>query len=111
MVRGVRLAATGLVDRPDFGILEAGPPPEPVAYRRVYTGGEWHDDVPVYDGEALVPGPAIVGPAVIQSRFTALVLRPGDRAVVQPNGDALVSIGRGDRDLAPADDERSLAAR
>ena len=60
MLRGVRLSATGLVDHPEFGDFEPGPAPEPLAHRRVYTGGEWHDNVPVYDGEALRPGPEIV---------------------------------------------------
>ena len=111
MLRGVRLAATGLVDQPNFGSLEPGPAPEPIAYRRVYTGGEWHEQVPVYDGEVLLPGPEIVGPAVIQSRFTALVLRPGDIAALQPNGDALVHVGASGKDLSSAGHKQSMAAR
>ena len=59
MLRGVRLSATGLVDRPEFGEFEPGSAPQPLAHRRVHTGGEWHDDVPVYDGETLRPGPEI----------------------------------------------------
>ncbi len=111
MLRGVRLAATGLVDQPDFGLLESGPRPEPIGYRRVYTGGEWHEQVPVYDGEMLLPGPEFVGPAVVQSRFTALVLRPDDTAVVQPNGDVLVQVGHSEKDSHAAGHEQSLAAR
>ena len=99
MLRGVRLSATGLVDRPEFGEFEPGLAPQPLAHRRVHTGGEWHDDVPVYDGETLRPGPELIGPAVVQSRFTTLILRPGDVAVIQPNGDTLVHIGRGSADV------------
>jgi hypothetical protein len=48
----------------------------------------------VYDGEALRPGPAVIGPAVVQYRFTTLVLRPGDVARVLPNGDAVVDLAQ-----------------
>ena len=93
MIRGIRLAATGLVDQPAVREFPPVPnAPEPIGHRRVHVGGAWHDRVPVFDGEALGPGPAIEGPAIVQSRFTTLVLRPGDIAVVQPNGDTLVEI-------------------
>ncbi|MDQ1467225.1 MAG: hypothetical protein QOH10_1640, partial [Actinomycetota bacterium] len=39
------------------------------------------------------PGPELTGPAIVQSRFTTLVLRSGDRAHVLPNGDTLVDVG------------------
>jgi len=100
MLRGVRLSATGLVDHPEFGEFESGLAPEPLTHRRVHTGGEWHDNVPVYSGDALRPGPELIGPAIVQSRFTTLVLRPGDVAVIQPNGDALVYVGSGSADAA-----------
>ena len=94
MIRGIRLVATGLVDRPVFA--EQGSitePSSPIARRRVHTGGSWHDDVPVFDGDTLRPGPPIEGPAIVQSRFTTLVLRPGDVATVLSNGDTLVHVG------------------
>ena len=46
----------------------------------------------MYDAAALAPGPELTGPAIVQSRFTTLVLRPGDRARVLTNGDTLVAI-------------------
>jgi len=97
MVRGVRLNAVGLVDRPEFVEREPGTDVEPVAHRRVFTGGDWHENVPVFDGETLPVGPEIHGPAIVQSRFTTLVLRPADVAVVQPNGDTIVRVGAADR--------------
>jgi N-methylhydantoinase A/oxoprolinase/acetone carboxylase beta subunit len=39
-------------------------PPAPRAHRRVHTGDDWHD-APVYDGEALRPGPHFEGPALV----------------------------------------------
>ncbi|HEY5164984.1 MAG TPA: hydantoinase/oxoprolinase family protein [Acidimicrobiia bacterium] len=92
MVRGIRLAATGLVDQPTPVVLEPETKPaSPVSERRVHTGDGWHD-APVYDGEHLRPGPPLTGPAIVQWRFTTLLLLPRDRAHVRPNGDVLVEI-------------------
>jgi N-methylhydantoinase A len=93
MVRGIRLTATGVVDRPAQVHLESVdvlPPPK--TSRRVHTGDDWHDDVPVYDAATLAPGPAVVGPAIIQYPFTTLLLRAGDSARMLENGDVLVDI-------------------
>ena len=96
MVRGVRLVATGLVDQPELAAIEpTDDAPTPIAHRRLYAGGAWHAEAPVYDGEALRPGPAISGPAVVQSRFTTLVLGPGDVASILANGDVLVDVTAG----------------
>ena len=95
-VRGIRLVATGLVDQPQLAQLTATTePPEPIGHRRLYAGDAWHDEAPVFDGAALRPGPTLRGPALVQSRFTTLVLAPGDVASTLPNGDVLV-------DVAPA---------
>jgi N-methylhydantoinase A len=97
MVRGIRLVATGLVDAPARVALEPSTEaPVPVGNRRVHVGDDWHDAA-VYDGDALRPGPPgsdnrITGPAVVQHPFTTLVLRPGDAALMQPNGDVVVDV-------------------
>jgi N-methylhydantoinase A len=97
MVRGIRLVATGLVDAPARVALEPSTEaPVPVGNRRVHVGDDWHDAA-VYDGDVLRPGPPasdnrITGPAVVQHPFTTLVLRPGDVAVMQPNGDVVVDV-------------------
>jgi N-methylhydantoinase A len=90
-VRGVRLIATGLVDRPEPLALADGPMPEPVGRRRLFVGDAW-TDAPVYDAAQIAPGPELRGPAIVQSRFTTLVLRPGDVGRVLPNGDTLVDV-------------------
>jgi N-methylhydantoinase A len=94
VVRGIRLIATGVVDQPILARLAAGgqPPPGPIARRRLYAGGSWHDDAPVYDLADLRPGPRIAGPALIQGRFTTLVLGAGDVAAVLDDGDILVEV-------------------
>ena len=73
-------------------VLEEAPLNEPIGHRRVFTGEAWHDDVPVYDGDALRPGAPVVGPALVQSRFTTIVLAAGDVARMQPNGDVLIEV-------------------
>jgi N-methylhydantoinase A len=93
MVRGIRLTATGLVDRPARVELEpVDTLPSPKTARRVHTGDAWHDDVPVYDASTLAPGPALVGPAIVQYPFTTLLLRTGDTARMLVNGDVLVDV-------------------
>jgi N-methylhydantoinase A len=92
VVRGVRLLATGLVDQPVELVLQEAAGVEPIARRRVFTGEAWHDEVPVFDGDALRPGPPVVGPALVQSRFTTIVLASDDVARLQPNGDVLIEV-------------------
>ena len=64
----------------------------PIGHRRVFAGDAWHDRVPVYDGDAVRPGAVIPGPALVQSRFTTIVLSPGDEARMLPGGDVLVEV-------------------
>ena len=92
VVRGVRLLATGLVDQPAELVLDGAPAAEPIGRRRAFTGDAWHDEVPVYDGDALRPGTDVTGPALVQSRFTTIVLARGDSARMQPNGDVLIEV-------------------
>jgi N-methylhydantoinase A len=46
--------------------------------RRVWL--EAWQEVPVFDFEALAPGQAIDGPAIVEAPTTTVLLRPGDRA-------------------------------
>jgi N-methylhydantoinase A/oxoprolinase/acetone carboxylase beta subunit len=91
-VRGIRLVATGLVDQPTLASRPTGAAPAVTSRRRVHVGGAWHDDVAVYDGDTLAAGATIEGPAVLARRFTTVLLRPGDRANAQPNGDVLIEV-------------------
>ena len=90
-VRGIRLVATGRVPRPNPVDIGGPTAAEPIGHRRVHVAQAWHD-AGVHDLERLGAGATVVGPAVVQSRFTTLVLRPGDRATVRPNGDVLVDV-------------------
>ncbi|MEX2255529.1 MAG: hydantoinase/oxoprolinase family protein [Acidimicrobiia bacterium] len=92
MVRGVRLVATGLVDRPARIELPAVTgDPSPVTRRRAHLGNAWHD-AGVFDGSALAPGQQVIGPALVAYPFTTLTLRPGDVARTLPTGDLVVDV-------------------
>jgi N-methylhydantoinase A len=92
MVRGIRLVATGLVERGlPLSLPEATGAAVATSTRRAYLGHGWHD-APVYDGDALEAGHRIQGPALIAFPFTTLGLRPGDAATVRPNGDLVVDV-------------------
>jgi N-methylhydantoinase A len=69
---------------PEEPALPARPAAAPRAERRVYLG-QWRE-VPVFDLEALAPGQAIAGPAVVEAATTTVLLRAGDRATVTPLG-------------------------
>jgi N-methylhydantoinase A/oxoprolinase/acetone carboxylase beta subunit len=92
MVRGIRLVATGRIDRPvAVALRPSDERPVPTAHRRVHLGDEWCDAA-VYDAGTLSPGPEIAGPALLASPFTTLTLRPGDVARVLASGDVLVDV-------------------
>ncbi len=69
--------------------------PEPPAEarrgtRRVYFDGAWQDTL-VLDREALLPGNAVAGPAVIESPTSTLVVHPGQQASVDPYGNVILT--------------------
>src|SRR5581483_155532 len=55
-------------------------------------GADARARVPIYDGERLAPGMALVGPAVIERRDTTILLPAGDRAQVAAHGDLVVEV-------------------
>ena len=42
--------------------------------------------MPVYDLDAVAPGEAVTGPAIVEAATTTAFLRPGERATVTPLG-------------------------
>ena len=92
VIRGIRLIASGLVDQPAPALVQAGTgAAAPIGRRRIYASG-WHNDAPIYAREALGAGDHVAGPALIQSRFTTLVMGGGDVAVLLSNGDLMVEV-------------------
>ena len=49
-------------------------------------------DTPVYDGERLGVGHAIEGPAVIEEKFTTIVLHPGHRTEFDARGNYAIEV-------------------
>ena len=91
-IRGVRLVATGRVPRPTPRSLDVSAARANPTSRRVWCGGTW-TEAAVHDLEALGRDDTVSGPAVLQSQFTTIVLRPADVARVLTNGDVLIDIG------------------
>jgi N-methylhydantoinase A len=66
---------------------QATGPADPAARRRVYfdrTSGRI--DCPIYRREALLPGHALDGPAIVTQRDSTVLVLPGQAAIVDPNG-------------------------
>ncbi len=89
-----RVAVAGLLPSPpQEPDLPARPPVPPFAHRRVYLGNR--QPVPVFEFEALAPGQAIDGPAIVESTTTTVLLRPGDLARTTSIGWLDIAVGGG----------------
>jgi N-methylhydantoinase A len=78
-----QVTAIGLIPKPVMKTFnktdtEAAPPDS----RLVYFIADEARDTPVFHRNALQPGTAIAGPAVIEEKTSTTVLYPGQRAVV-----------------------------
>jgi N-methylhydantoinase A len=84
IVRGVRLVAKGLTQKPDH-LGELGTVTDATdartGSRPVYFGVEFVD-TPVFDGAVLGAGATIVGPALVEEPFTVVVVPPGYTATL-----------------------------
>ena len=73
-------------------------PPDPTPARRGarvawLPGAAGRAPVPVYDGERLLAGMAIVGPALVERRDTTILVPSGDRAAVDGLGSVVIEVG------------------
>ncbi|HWE70786.1 MAG TPA: hydantoinase/oxoprolinase family protein [Acidimicrobiales bacterium] len=93
IVRGVRLTAVGEVEEMAGPTLPAGTSPPPLGHRDIWAADGWQRQAPFYDVSSLMTGASIQGPAAVQSPFTTIILRPGDRAEVTAPGDLLIDVG------------------
>jgi N-methylhydantoinase A len=92
ILRGLRLTAIGEVERPATTQLRAVTRLDPTGHRRMWVGEEWHDAVPLYAMDGVLPGVTVVGPAAINSSFTTLILGPGESAQSTSDGDILIDL-------------------
>jgi len=89
-----RVTVAGLLDElPREPSLPPAPPMPPLERRAIYLDGGWAE-VPVYDFDGLAPGQPILGPAIIESAMTTVLLRPGDDATVTELGWLEIAIGQ-----------------
>src|SRR3954447_4475374 len=80
-----RVAVSGILEElPQEPDLPAGPPTSPETERRIYLD-DWIA-APVYAFDRLAPSQVISGPAIVESATTTVLLRPGDRATITPQG-------------------------
>jgi N-methylhydantoinase A len=81
-----RVTVSGVLEElPCEPRLPAAPPAPPIARRRIFLNTGWADAA-VYDFDALAPEQRIVGPAIIESAMTTVLLRPDDAATVTGHG-------------------------
>jgi N-methylhydantoinase A len=85
----LRVAAFGRMARPEFAPPSDAPAPQPVAKRRLFAGGGWHD-APVYRRSDLGAGASLAGPAIVEQLDTTTVLLPGWTATVDDIGSLLL---------------------
>ncbi len=62
------------------------------ASRPVYFGGLGTVDTPIFDFDALAPGWSITGPAVIEQRFSTILVLPGHAARMDDYGSILMEV-------------------
>jgi N-methylhydantoinase A len=87
-ITGVRLIASTEIPRPQFGGGCSAPrrTAKPAKQRRANLG-QGFAPTDIYRGSELAPGHYIPGPAIIEERFTTIVVYPGWDAVVDDAGD------------------------
>ncbi len=79
-----RVSVAGLLSAMQEPDLPEAPPAAPRGERRTYLD-DWISSA-VYDFDALAPKQTIVGPAIVESAMTTVLLRPGETATVTPLG-------------------------
>ncbi|MEE2678529.1 MAG: hydantoinase/oxoprolinase family protein [Myxococcota bacterium] len=94
VVRSVRVQTVGLTPKP--GLREYPPAETSVAdamrsRRPAFFDGRF-EDTPVYDGDELGCGHAFEGPAIVEERFTTIVVHPGQRARIDAAGNYVITI-------------------
>jgi N-methylhydantoinase A len=94
VVRSVRVQTLGVTDKPALRQVApaSGPAADAIRARRPAWFETRFVDTPVYDGERLGAGHRIEGPAIVEERFTTLVLYPGQVAALDSHGNYEVTL-------------------
>ncbi len=94
ILRAVRLQAVGKTEKPrmrEFGKATGGVDAALRSRRQAYFAGRFVD-TPVYDGDQLTFGHVLEGPAIVEERFTTIVLYPGQRAELDASGNYVITL-------------------
>ena len=93
VVRAVRVQTVGRTLKPELPELPRASTPVSAALRsrrQVFFDGRFVD-TPVYDGERVGHGHCIEGPAIVEERFTTIVVYPGWTAELDRHGNYAVT--------------------
>jgi N-methylhydantoinase A len=94
VVRGVRLQSVGRTDKPSLasvGRARSSVADAVTCRRQAYFDGKFVD-TPVYDGGRLGHGHRIEGPAIVEERFTTIVLARGHSAELDAHDNYVVTV-------------------
>ncbi len=89
-----RVAATGQLDPRPSPELRPKMDAQACGRRHAMLRGE-RQELPIYAFGALAPGQAVVGPAIVESDTTTVLLQPGDAARLDARGWLEVSLPAG----------------
>ncbi len=91
-VHGLRVDAVGPTSKPVLrASAEAGAPPVPKSHRNLLLDGEFHQ-TPVYEWAQLGAGQSVSGPAVIEARFTTVLVPPDGIARLDAYGNVVIKL-------------------
>jgi N-methylhydantoinase A len=95
VLRAVRVQTTGRTEKPGLREYErlSTPVEEALRSRRpAFFDGEFKD-TPVYDGDRLGFGHELSGPAIVEEKFTTIVIYPGQKATLDRHGNYRIELG------------------
>ena len=89
-LRTIVVGTRASIAMPTMAAAAQGSQPKASGHRPVYFGG-WHD-TPIYTRDALAPGMAFEGPAIVEQSDTTTVIEPDMTATVDVHGNLLVKV-------------------
>jgi len=94
VIRAVRVQTIGQTAKPSLPEYSRVGTPVSSALRsrrQAFFGGRF-EDTPVYDGEKIGHGHRIEGPAIVEERFTTIVIYPGQTAELDRFGNYVIAL-------------------
>ncbi len=94
VIRAVRVQTVGRTEKPGLGEFprQKGSVEAALRSRRPAWFEGRFVDTPVYDGDRVGHGHRIEGPAIVEERFTTIVIYPGQSAEVDRHGNYVVTL-------------------